>query len=203
MLSNFKHISFHPRTTQSSVRWGAPALPRNCGAQHLPGSGKVNALPCKLPKLWKGSTKFPRNPAQSTAGVCRTCINRLCLPLGLPAWQRLCRMLSRARLLLMMITIMIITSTTAAVVPRGPQADPCKSKTRSLLWWVDKSGLKQAAATQQGGGLAAPGKLLLQWSKHMPWVLQITVKCSWFLNCWLLPFHFFQSCNHFFALKFH
>lgn len=53
---------------------------------HLPGSGKVN--PLQTITVGSGSTKSSRNPAQTTAGDCRTCKNRLCLPLGLAAWQR-------------------------------------------------------------------------------------------------------------------
>lgn len=187
--------------------WGKYRVLWDDEHQHFPETGahtsqdQARLIPCK-PSQWGVAALNPPEtqprPQQVSVGPTQTgCV---CL-LGCLHSRDLCRMLSRAWVLLMMITIMIITSTTTAVIPRGPQADPCKSKTRSLLWWVDKSGLKQAAATQhgkqQGGGLATPGKLLLQWSKHMPWVLQITVKCSWFINCWLLPFHFFQSCNHF------
>lgn len=53
---------------------------------HLPGSGKVN--PLQTITVGSGSTKSSRNPAQTTAGICRTYKNRLCLPLGLAAWQR-------------------------------------------------------------------------------------------------------------------
>lgn len=99
---------------------------------HLPGSGKVN--PLQTITMGNGSTKSSRNPAQSTAGVCRTYTNRLCLPLGLPAQQKPVQNPKQGSGLIDDDDYDYVHySTTTAVIPRGPQADPCKSKTRSLL----------------------------------------------------------------------